>query len=239
MLITLGRLASIACLISALAVQAHAQEMPQRGTSKAAVEQIFGTPLKKHSPVGTPPITRWDYQGYSVYFEGNTTLHSVSHHTALIRRTQPTATPLPPSSATHTTHHGTVLVLPEIEEVAPASVSETTIANDETANTIEDNHHWDGSFRFDPATGRIVPSAEPNDTTPNPTEDKPKKRTKKDQTIEPTIPTPAATLAVTEEDREDKTQEKVEIGTEAAPVVETTESNPPESNESGGFQMNW
>src|SRR5699024_12420402 len=79
MRITLGRLAGTACLVFALTQPIYAQEMPQRGASKAAVEQRFGTPLKKHSPVGSPPITRWDYQGYSVYFEGNTALHSVSH----------------------------------------------------------------------------------------------------------------------------------------------------------------
>lgn len=234
MLITLGRLASIACLISALALQAHAQDMPQRGASKATVEQQFGTPLKKHSPVGTPPITRWDYQGYSVYFEGNTTLHSVSHQAATIRRAQPTATPAPQNS-THTTHHGTVLVLPEIEEIAPVSTSETATENIEEANLIKDNNDWDGSFRFDPATGRIVPTSEPNQVELTPAEPKSKKRAKKNQVTEPSIPE-AATISET---IEENIQELVEVVTEEASIIDTTESSAPESNDSGGFQMNW
>ncbi len=42
------------------------------------VEHIFGAPLEKHDAVGKPPITRWDYTDYVVYFEYNMVLNTVS-----------------------------------------------------------------------------------------------------------------------------------------------------------------
>jgi len=43
----------------------------------ANVEHIFGTPIQKYDAVGKPPITRWDYADYVVYFEYNIVLHTV------------------------------------------------------------------------------------------------------------------------------------------------------------------
>lgn len=43
----------------------------------ANVEHIFGTPQEKDDPVGKPPITRWIYPDYVVYFEYNLVLHTV------------------------------------------------------------------------------------------------------------------------------------------------------------------
>lgn len=51
--------------------------MPIRGMDMANVEHIFGTPLQKYDAVGKPPITRWDYPSYVVYFEYNMVLHTV------------------------------------------------------------------------------------------------------------------------------------------------------------------
>ncbi len=51
--------------------------LPQRGMNMANVEHIFGTPLQKHDAVGKPPITRWDYPDYVVYFEYNMVVHTV------------------------------------------------------------------------------------------------------------------------------------------------------------------
>ena len=53
---------------------------PSRGMSMAQVESRFGAPLEKHGAIGQPPISRWDYPGYSVFFEHSTVLHSVVHH---------------------------------------------------------------------------------------------------------------------------------------------------------------
>lgn len=51
--------------------------LPARGMSMQRVEQRFGRPSKKTPAVGEPPIARWSYQGYTVYFEGKYVIHSV------------------------------------------------------------------------------------------------------------------------------------------------------------------
>jgi DNA/RNA endonuclease G (NUC1) len=42
---------------------------PKRGSTMGDVEKQFGAPMNRHATVGTPPITRWDYNGFSVVFE--------------------------------------------------------------------------------------------------------------------------------------------------------------------------
>lgn len=59
--------------------QAAGVECPIKGQSMAAVEARFGAPNTKEPAVGQPPITRWVYAGFTVYFEGDTVLHSVVH----------------------------------------------------------------------------------------------------------------------------------------------------------------
>lgn len=51
-----------------------ASALPPKGMSRAAVASQFGQPHTRHAPVGggsprQPPITRWDYAGFSVFFE--------------------------------------------------------------------------------------------------------------------------------------------------------------------------
>lgn len=48
--------------------------LPNKGMDKSTVSRQFGQPGIKHPAVGggsrqQPPITRWDYDGYSVFFE--------------------------------------------------------------------------------------------------------------------------------------------------------------------------
>ena len=50
---------------------------PQNGESMTEVEQRFGQPQTKRGPVGEPPITRWDYEDFSVYFEHDKVLTTV------------------------------------------------------------------------------------------------------------------------------------------------------------------
>ena len=52
---------------------------PTRGMSMEAVKSRFGEPAQIHPQVGDPPITRWDYADYSVYFEYRRVLTSVVH----------------------------------------------------------------------------------------------------------------------------------------------------------------
>ncbi|PTQ89744.1 hypothetical protein [Agitococcus lubricus] len=56
---------------------AQAADMPPQGMSMAKVEKQFGTPSKKLSAVGKPPITRWVYPSYTVVFEYKHVVQSV------------------------------------------------------------------------------------------------------------------------------------------------------------------
>jgi hypothetical protein len=60
---------------------------PARGSTMSMVAQKFGEPTQKHAAVGgcsgaaspcrTPPITRWDYPGFSVIFENDHVVEAV------------------------------------------------------------------------------------------------------------------------------------------------------------------
>lgn len=54
--------------------------LPTHGEQQAQVIKQFGQPDKRHASVGHPPITRWDYADFSVYFEGTTVVNSVKSH---------------------------------------------------------------------------------------------------------------------------------------------------------------
>ena len=51
--------------------------VPSRGMSMEAVESAFGEPNRRVSGVGDPPISRWEYNEFTVYFEHDRVLHSV------------------------------------------------------------------------------------------------------------------------------------------------------------------
>lgn len=53
-------------------------EKPKRGVTMTQVEAKFGAPVTKHDAVGQPPITRWDYPGFSVFFEHDRVIHAVA-----------------------------------------------------------------------------------------------------------------------------------------------------------------
>lgn len=53
---------------------------PGKGMSKTEVEQLFGAPISSHGPVGTPPISRWQYAEYTVIFEYDHVVHTVLKH---------------------------------------------------------------------------------------------------------------------------------------------------------------
>jgi hypothetical protein len=56
---------------------AAAGDRPNRGSTMATVQGRFGEPSNRHATVGNPPITRWDYPQFSVYFEHDRVLHTV------------------------------------------------------------------------------------------------------------------------------------------------------------------
>jgi len=49
---------------------------PTRGMNMQQVETNFGTPINIISAVGEPPITRWVYDKYTVYFEHQYVIHA-------------------------------------------------------------------------------------------------------------------------------------------------------------------
>ncbi len=57
--------------------RAPPRALPRRGLRMEQVEREYGAPLARHPAVGQPPITRWDYDGFSVFFESRTVLHAV------------------------------------------------------------------------------------------------------------------------------------------------------------------
>ena len=57
--------------------QAENMQLPANGMHKDDVRSQFGAPAQAHSPVGDPPISRWDYEHWSVYFEYDLVLFTV------------------------------------------------------------------------------------------------------------------------------------------------------------------
>jgi hypothetical protein len=50
---------------------------PRNGLNMEQVRQQFGQPSQEVPAVGEPPISRWEYTGFTVYFEHELVLHSV------------------------------------------------------------------------------------------------------------------------------------------------------------------
>lgn len=53
---------------------------PVRGMSQETVLSTFGEPHSMTRPVGNPPISKWVYEEYTVYFESSVVIHSVLTH---------------------------------------------------------------------------------------------------------------------------------------------------------------
>ncbi|HER19556.1 MAG TPA: phosphodiesterase [Chromatiales bacterium] len=69
-------------------VAAHAASgAPEKGQSMNSVLKHYGEPAQRIAAVGEPPISRWVYPEFTVYFEHNHTIHSVQHQ----KRVTPTA----------------------------------------------------------------------------------------------------------------------------------------------------
>ncbi|PKL95188.1 MAG: hypothetical protein CVV18_06435 [Gammaproteobacteria bacterium HGW-Gammaproteobacteria-8] len=62
------------------------RDLPTNGLTQVQVEQRYGRPAERRAPVGDPPITRWIYDDYSVYFEYDIVIESVLHRGAVLSR---------------------------------------------------------------------------------------------------------------------------------------------------------
>jgi hypothetical protein len=84
----LGKIAMLAAL-TGLAMTASADTLetpsqpadsvgPHSGLNMARVEAAYGAPARRVEPVGQPPISRWEYPGFIVYFEHDKVIHTVA-----------------------------------------------------------------------------------------------------------------------------------------------------------------
>ena len=66
--------------------QATRDQRPANGETKDRVEQRFGEPTRMIAAVGDPPISRWEYPAFIVYFEYDRVIHAVPRHEAAAAR---------------------------------------------------------------------------------------------------------------------------------------------------------
>ncbi len=77
---SLGALAAHAEMVatdSGIAVKEASITTPARGATMEEVTAKFGAPVTKVPGVGNPPISRWEYPGFIVYFEFDHVVHTV------------------------------------------------------------------------------------------------------------------------------------------------------------------
>ena len=82
---------TLAVMLLALGSAAHAETLdtdtghamltggdrPTRGMTMQKVQQDWGQPAMRRAPVGEPPITRWEYPEFVVFFEHDRVIHAV------------------------------------------------------------------------------------------------------------------------------------------------------------------
>jgi len=64
--------------LSSPAASRPAIDTPGRGMSMAQVESRFGAPSQRYAAVGQPPISRWVYPSFVVFFEYSHVVHAVA-----------------------------------------------------------------------------------------------------------------------------------------------------------------
>lgn len=74
--------ADIVAVDNGIAVKESDGIAPSRGMTMTQVASKFGAPVTKVPAVGNPPISRWEYPGFVVYFERDHVIHSVVSESA-------------------------------------------------------------------------------------------------------------------------------------------------------------
>jgi hypothetical protein len=64
-------------LLKERAAKAKAATLPVAGVTMGEVEGQYGQPTERKDPVGRPPITRWVYPAFTVYFENDRVISAV------------------------------------------------------------------------------------------------------------------------------------------------------------------
>jgi hypothetical protein len=145
---------------------------PARGLTMSAVEAKFGAPSGKHDAVGTPPITRWDYPQFVVFFEKDRVIDAVLPPPASEPSSSPSSTPVTSAPA---------------GSAAPASETQEPVAPTPASSPMPSDAPISSGAPNPPAaapSGNAAPTAAP--ATP----DAPA------APVAPTDPTPAAQTSV-------------------------------------------
>src|SRR6056297_927873 len=87
-LVTAGTVAADVLLIEEVRERMQ-RDLPDNGLTMSQVEQRYGRPNERRAPVGEPPISRWLYDDYSVYFEHDLVIESVLHRGAVLSGNDP------------------------------------------------------------------------------------------------------------------------------------------------------
>lgn len=78
-LLALSTTASADRLLIEKVEAAQQANLPRHGLTMDAVQSRFGEPENRVPAVGEPPITRWVYPEFTVYFEHQYVIDSVTH----------------------------------------------------------------------------------------------------------------------------------------------------------------
>jgi hypothetical protein len=79
-LVSLGQGVAVADTLE-MAPAAEVADVIPRGLSMEQVEARYGVPAERIGAVGQPPISRWVYPQFVVYFEGQFVIHAVARRT--------------------------------------------------------------------------------------------------------------------------------------------------------------
>lgn len=153
---------------------ALAIEMPRQGMSMDEVRSTYGNPERDLGAVGKPAITRWVYDGYTVYFEGRRVVHTVrtqslrgSASAAAAPSGQPAYEPAPVTPDLSAAYEEApapaftpepVAPAPYASEPAPAIAAPALAPEPDAAPAPAPSTSTSvgGGFRFDPVTGRLI-----------------------------------------------------------------------------------
>ena len=78
-LLSAGWLLAASAAAFAQSAEPTTTTIPDRCISMEQVEQRFGAPNQMFPPVGDPPISRWVYNDFTVYFEYDLVVHTVNN----------------------------------------------------------------------------------------------------------------------------------------------------------------
>ena len=128
--------ADIVASADGIAVRDAGVAAPARGMTMAQVASKFGDPVTKVPAVGNPPISRWEYSGFVVYFERDHVIHAVVSTAAAGDASGAASPPAPsppaaaaPAPAPEPTPAAAPMAAPVAQvPVAQARVTQTTAA---------------------------------------------------------------------------------------------------------------